>query len=74
MTPLHLKVVSAFTAIDTHKIDVVKRLADSDIESVYDFNWQKHLRFYWDEENDDCLIKQVNAVFHYGYELISAPS
>lgn len=26
------------------------------------------LRFYWDKEQDDCLVKQVLSIFTYGYE------
>jgi hypothetical protein len=26
------------------------------------------LRFYWDKEQDDCVVKQVLSIFTYGYE------
>jgi len=32
------------------------------------FTWQQQLRFYWDSNEDDCLVRQSNAVFNYGYE------
>jgi dynein heavy chain len=44
--------------------------------------WQKQLRYYWEEvqasavnpSSDDCIVKQVNSSFIYGYEYIDATS
>ena len=30
--------------------------------------WQMQLRFYWDEAEDDCVVRQVNSASKYGYE------
>lgn len=32
------------------------------------FEWFSQLRFYWDREIDDCIIRQTNTHFLYGYE------
>jgi len=32
------------------------------------------LKYYWDEEKDDCIIKQVSAILSYGYEYMGACS
>lgn len=32
------------------------------------FEWFSQLRFYWDRELDDCVIRQTNTHFNYGYE------
>jgi dynein heavy chain len=32
------------------------------------------LRYYWDEEVDDCRVKQVQATMKYGYEYMGATS
>ena len=41
---------------------------------VSDFLWQQQLRYYWDEEVDDCVIRQVIASLNYGYEYLGATS
>ena len=38
------------------------------MHGVTDFEWVSQLRFYWDQEQDDCVVKQVLSVFDYGYE------
>ena len=30
------------------------------------------LRYYWDEEADNCKVRQTNASFWYGYEYLGA--
>lgn len=32
------------------------------------FEWFSQLRFYWDRDTDQCVIKQTNTSFTYGYE------
>jgi dynein heavy chain len=44
------------------------------VQSIYDFQWQQQLRYYWEEEIDDCKIKQINATLTYGYEYMGATS
>lgn len=34
------------------------------------FEWFSQLRFYWDRDLDDCVIKQTNTFFRYSYEYI----
>lgn len=54
--------------IDVHARDVVQRLVDANIQSENDFEWMSQLRYYWQE--DDLVIKIVNATFRYGYEYL----
>lgn len=44
------------------------------IFSANDFGWQMQLRYYWDDAVDDCIVKQTNARFIYGYEYLGAQS
>ena len=37
------------------------------------FNFQKTLfthRLYWDKQVDDCIVRQTNTHFQYGYEYL----
>jgi dynein heavy chain, axonemal len=61
------KVVSLIT-IEVHNRDVIEKLAKSGCTATTDFEWVSQLRFYWDRDQDDCVVKQVLSVFRYGYE------
>lgn len=62
-----LQVVSLIT-IEVHARDVIDKLGRIGCTAVTDFEWVSQLRFYWDRESDDCVVKQVLSVFKYGYE------
>ena len=32
----------------------------------------KNLRYYWDEERDNCLARMSNSEYLYGYEYLGA--
>jgi dynein heavy chain 2 len=49
-----------------HNMDVVQQLRDSKIKNLYDWLWQKQLRFYLD--NNRAIIRMVDAQFNYTYE------
>ncbi|WIA33430.1 hypothetical protein OEZ86_006562 [Tetradesmus obliquus] len=61
------KVVSLIT-LEVHARDVIEKLAKAGCSSTNDFEWVSQLRFYWDRELNDCVVKQVLSVFMYGYE------
>lgn len=37
-----------------------------------DFEWVKNLRYYWDPDIDDCVVKMSNSRYIYGYEYLGA--
>lgn len=39
-----------------------------DCRDTNHFEWFSQLRFYWDRDIDDCIIRQTNTRFVYGYE------
>ena len=61
------KIVALITQ-DVHGRDVVGALKDGEVSSLNNFTWQQQLRFYWDVDEDDCVVRQSNARFLYGYE------
>ena len=61
------KVVALIT-IEVHARDVIEKLYRSGAQRVTDFEWVSQLRFYWDKEGNDCVVKQVLSIFNYGYE------
>lgn len=60
--------VIALITIEVHARDVIERLMKSGCTSATDFDWVSQLRFYWDKDRDNCIVKQVLSVFWYGYE------
>lgn len=36
------------------------------------FDWVKVLRYYWDNEIDNCLARMSNGEYLYGYEYLGA--
>ena len=36
------------------------------------FDWLMQLRLYWEKEKDidDCIVRQTNTQFQYGYEYL----
>jgi len=71
---LRRKVVALVTQ-DVHNRDIVESMSrDEGLKDMHDFKWQQQLRYYWDDLENECRIRQVNAEFPYGYEFIGATS
>ncbi|XP_071951094.1 dynein axonemal heavy chain 2-like isoform X2 [Antedon mediterranea] len=66
---LRAKVVSLVT-IEVHARDVIEKLIKSNVNDVTAFEWLSQLRVYWDKEIDDCVVRQTNTQFQYGYEYL----
>lgn len=64
----HCLQVVALITIEVHARDVIEKLCKANCSSANDFEWVSQLRFYWDRDQSDCLVKQVLSVFTYGYE------
>jgi len=68
------RTIEALITADVHNRDTLETLKSYEIESVNDFMWVQVLRYYWDEDSDVCLVKQINATLDYGYEFMGAAS
>ncbi|XP_075307002.1 dynein axonemal heavy chain 2 [Odontesthes bonariensis] len=68
---LRLKIVGLVT-IEVHARDVIDKLAKAGCNDVNAFEWLCQLRLYWekDKEDNDCIIRQTNTHFKYGYEYL----
>jgi dynein heavy chain len=51
------KIIVALVTTDVHARDIVESLVKEGVSSINDFLWQQQLRYYWDEEKDQCMIK-----------------
>ena len=68
------KKVNTLLIIDVHARDIVSSFVSESILSAKQFEWESQLKFYWDREEDDCIIKQCNGKFRYGYEYMGLGS
>ena len=62
------KKVNTLLIIDVHARDIVDGFVRESILNAKEFAWESQLRFYWDRDVDDCVIKQCTGKFRYGYE------
>jgi len=62
--------LGALVVLDVHARDVVDKLIRDNVSSISDFEWTKQLRYYWDKEIDNCILRQTNTRFVYSYEYL----
>ncbi|XP_025080372.1 dynein heavy chain 2, axonemal-like isoform X3 [Pomacea canaliculata] len=62
--------IVALVTIEVHARDIVEKLYKSGCKDVNAFDWMSQLRLYWDKELDDCVVRQTNTHFQYGYEYL----
>ncbi|KAF0774787.1 hypothetical protein AaE_001513, partial [Aphanomyces astaci] len=74
LTSLERKVIVALVTTDVHARDIVECLWKENVTNVGNFIWQQQLRYYWDQDVDDVLIKHSDSVIQYGYEYMGATS
>ena len=51
--------VVALITIEVHARDVIEKLGKVGCTNANDFEWVSQLRFYWDRDQNDCVVKQV---------------
>jgi dynein heavy chain len=69
---INRKIICALVTTDVHARDIVEELYQEKIDTTNNFEWQKCLRYYWDEEVNDCIISHSDARICYGYEYMGA--
>jgi dynein heavy chain len=69
---INRKIICALVTTDVHARDIVDELYQEGIDTTNNFEWQKCLRYYWDEEVNDCIIAHSDARICYGYEYMGA--
>ncbi|CBZ53336.1 GI17927, related [Neospora caninum Liverpool] len=71
--PLKTSHAEALITQLVHRRDVVASLEEAKCASSSEFEWQKHLRYYWNSDVDDCFVRQQDMSFQYAYELSECP-
>lgn len=57
--PLRRPKVVALVTVEVHARDVIEKLIKAGASSPTDFEWASQLRFYWDRDANDCVVKQA---------------
>jgi len=70
LTRLQRTLLGAMVVIDVHARDVVAAMVRKHVSSLDEFEWKKQLRYYWDPAINNCLVRQTNTQFVYGYEYL----
>jgi len=60
--------VNTLLIVDVHARDIIDGFVRDSILDTREFAWESQLRFYWDRDRDDIVIKQCTGAFQYGYE------
>ncbi|BES94824.1 dynein heavy chain [Nesidiocoris tenuis] len=70
LTKLQRVKIVAIVTIEIHAKDVIEKLYKGNTMSTQAFEWLSQLRFYWDKDINDCVVRQTNTFFAYGYEYL----
>ena len=81
-------IIGALITLDVHARDVVTAMVTNEVshlitieqlnimalqvDGVQDFEWVKNLRYYWDPDIDDCVVRMSISRYVYGYEYLGA--
>ncbi|CAG5008078.1 unnamed protein product [Parnassius apollo] len=69
---LFRRVLCALITVDVHARDIVTNLRAEHVRSTSDFEWLKMIRYYWEEDIDNCVARMSNASYVYGHEYLGA--
>jgi len=74
LSGLERKALVALITGDVHNRDIVSTMIEEKVDSPNSFTWAMQLRFYWENDVDDTVVRQVNTRTLYGYEYQGALS
>ncbi|XP_051176804.1 dynein axonemal heavy chain 2 [Leptopilina boulardi] len=60
----------AIVVIEIHARDVIEKMYKINCRDTSAFEWLSQLRFYWEKNIDNCIVRQTNTSFVYGYEYL----
>ena len=63
-----MKKVNTLIVLDVHARDIVENFVRDSILDAREFEWESQLRFYWERDIDNIVIRQCTGKFRYGYE------
>lgn len=55
---------------DVFSSDIFDDIVKLKVRTTNDFEWQKQARFYYNDENDDIIVKITDVIFLYQNEYL----
>ncbi|XP_019622649.1 PREDICTED: dynein heavy chain 6, axonemal-like [Branchiostoma belcheri] len=65
-------ILGALITIDVHARDIVTDMVKAEVDSVNSFDWQKVLRYYWDLDLDNSVVRCSSSMYISGHEYLGA--
>ncbi|XP_045784195.1 dynein axonemal heavy chain 6 [Maniola jurtina] len=72
LTSLFRKVLCALITVDVHARDTISQMVDKHVQKAVDFEWLKMIRYYWEEDIDNCVARMSSSMYIYGHEYLGA--
>ncbi|XP_028179118.1 dynein heavy chain 6, axonemal [Ostrinia furnacalis] len=72
LTSLFRKVLCALITVDVHARDTIQHMVEKHVQKPTDFEWLKMIRYYWEEDIDNCVARMSSALYIYGHEYLGA--
>ncbi|XP_050311595.1 dynein axonemal heavy chain 8 [Anthonomus grandis grandis] len=70
LTKMQRTQYETMVTIHVHQRDIFDNICKLRIKSILDFEWQAQCRFYYNDENDDVLVKITDVIFLYQNEYL----
>ncbi|XP_049961962.1 dynein axonemal heavy chain 6-like [Schistocerca serialis cubense] len=72
LSKLNRMIICSLITIDVHARDIITSLVKLNVQNSSHFEWLKQLRYYWEEDIDNCVARMSSACYVYGYEYLGA--
>ncbi|XP_063373463.1 dynein axonemal heavy chain 6 [Cydia amplana] len=72
ISSLFRKVLCALITVDVHARDTISHMVEKHVQKATDFEWLKMIRYYWEEDIDNCVARMSSAMYIYGHEYLGA--
>ncbi|XP_052746778.1 dynein axonemal heavy chain 6 [Bicyclus anynana] len=72
LSSLFRKVLCALITVDVHARDTISQMVDKHVQKALDFEWLKMIRYYWEEDIDNCVARMSSSMYIYGHEYLGA--
>ena len=72
LAPLIRIMFCSLITIDVHARDIVTNLIAAKVTSSTNFEWQRQLRYYWEDTIENCVVRMSTSHYVYGYEYLGA--
>ena len=72
LSPLERLTFSTMVVLDVHNKDVIFNLIDKNVETLADFSWFCHMRYYM--SRGSMIVKMLDCTRTYGYEYLGNTS